>query len=230
LSIWHITAGVLYVLQKMPTKLEALLDDLSASKTFHLEMGKRMAEADEGRVFPLDLLAAAVLNRSINLIPAFIQLIKSKNMIAAAPLLRLQLDNCIRFHGAWLVEEPHDFATAVMKGEHIGRLKDRNGKKMTDRYLLTCFKEEFPWITNVYEQTCGYIHLSNAHISNIFIGSSTEDDRVREFKIGTGDNFPDDSLHEEAVEAFIAATKAMFHYITGWIETKNGEQVGVANP
>lgn len=183
-----------------------------------------MAEADGGNLFPLDLLATAVLNRSANLVPAFVHLIRSKNMIAAAPLLRLQIDNCIRFHGAWLVDDPHAFATSVIKGEHVRKIKDRNGKPMTDKHLLECFSKEFPWVSKVYERTSGYIHLSDAHVGNLFVGSKTTEDGISEFKWGAGDSYPDDSLYEESVEAFIAATKAMLTYVVGWVKTKAGEQ------
>lgn len=182
-----------------------------------------MAKADGGTLFPLDLLAQAVLNRSTNLVPAFVSLIESKNFIAAAPLLRLQIDNCIRFHGAWLVDDPHAFASAVLKGEQIRRLKDKKGNKMSDRYLLENFAQEFPWVTKVYEQTSGYIHLSGAHIGNLFMGSTSSKEGTTEFRWGRGDDFPDDSIYIEAVEAFIAATEAMVFYISGWVNTKERE-------
>ncbi len=208
----------------MPSKLEVLLKHLSDSEAYHLEAGLQMAKAAGGALYPLDLLAQAVLNRSTNLIPAFVYLIESQNFIAAAPLLRLQIDNCIRFHGAWLVNDPHAFASAVLRGDHIRRLKDKNGNPMTDRSLLESFAKKFPWVTKVYERTSGYIHLSDAHVGNLFVGSSATEEGTAEFKWGRGDNFPDASLYMEAVEAFIAATDAMFYYITGWVKTKQGER------
>ena len=214
----------------MPTKLENLLDDLSSAADMHHKIGLKMLKADGGNLFPLDILATAVLHRSANLVPAFVQLIKAKNIIAAAPLLRLQIDNCIRFHAAWLVEDPHLFASAVLKGDHVRKIKDRTGAKMTDQYLVACFSKEFPWVTKVYERTSGYIHLSDVHVGALFMGSKTSEDGMCQFQWGPGTSLPDDSLYEEAVEAFIDATKAMFRYIGGWEKTKSGEQGTTCNP
>lgn len=219
----------------MATRLEELLDKLRGSEPLHLDVGLRMMKADGGAVFPLDLLALAVLNRSSNLVPAFASLVESRNFISAVPLLRLQIDNCLRFYAAYISENPHDFATAVLGGEHVRRMRDKHGNKMTDAYLVERFSEEFSWAKNVYEKTSGYIHLSDAHIANIFkqpIGEASEE-TVQELVIGPGDNFAGDCLYEEAVEAFIAATEAMFHYLVGWVGTKAskgiGGQTGVPN-
>jgi hypothetical protein len=61
-------------------------------------------------LYPLDFLALAVLNRSLCLLSGFATLLDSKNLISAAPLTRLQLDNCLRFFASTLVENPHEFA------------------------------------------------------------------------------------------------------------------------
>jgi len=181
-----------------------------------------MTKAADGALFPVDLLALAALNRSANLVPGFALLIEARNFIAAAPLLRLQIDNCLRFYGVYIVGKPHAFASAVLKGEQIRKMKDSKGNLMTDRYLIQCVAKDFPWITNVYEKTSGYIHLSETHIASVFIGTPKEklDKGICEIAIGPGDKFTDSALYEEAVEAFIAATKAMFHYLVGWVKTK----------
>lgn len=156
------------------------------------------------------------------MVPGFASLIEARNFIAAVPLLRLQIDNCLRFHGVYIVGKPHDFATAVLKGEQIRKMKDSKGNFMTDRYLVGCIAKEFPWITRVYERTSGYIHLSEAHIASVFSQTPKErlDKDVSEIAIGPGDKFTEPALYEEAVEAFIAATEAVFHYLVGWVKTK----------
>ena len=55
-----------------------------------------MAEVDKGNVYPVDLRVNAVLHRSTNLVRGFALLIEQRNFICAAPLLRLQIDNCLR--------------------------------------------------------------------------------------------------------------------------------------
>lgn len=82
----------------------------------HIEIAHKMLHADGGAIFPLDILAVATLNRSVNLVAAFTSLVEARNFVVAAPLLRLQIDNCLRFYAAWIADNCHDFATKVMKG------------------------------------------------------------------------------------------------------------------
>jgi hypothetical protein len=181
-----------------------------------------MMKAADGAVFPVDLLAWAALNRSANLVPGFASLIEARNFIAAAPLLRLQIDNCLRFYGVYIVSKPDDFAHAVRKGGQVRKMKDSKGNLMTDRYLVECVAKDFPWITRVYEKTSGYVHLSDAHIASVFSETPREklDKGICEVAIGPGDKFTNPALYEEAVAAFIAATKALFHYLVRWVKTK----------
>src|SRR5271157_384961 len=139
------------------------VQNLRASKKAQLDIGKHMLR---DVFFPLDLLAVATLNRSLCLIAGFCTLIESKNIVAAAPLLRMQLDNCLRFSAAWLVEEPHEFAKRVVEGIPISSLKDRRGHCMTDKYLKDTLAAEYPWLKPTYERSSGYVHLSEKHIFN----------------------------------------------------------------
>jgi hypothetical protein len=68
-------------------------------------MGELVLSAHRGDLYGFDLLAVATLNPSMCLLRGFCDLIASENFIAAAPLLRMQLDNCLRFYAGWLVSE-----------------------------------------------------------------------------------------------------------------------------
>jgi len=172
-----------------------------------------------GKFYPVDLLAQAVLNRSLNLVEGFVILAQQRNMICCGALLRLQLDNCLRFYAVYLVKDPHDFAMQVFGGKPIKKMKDKSGKPMTDAYLAEKLNEKFPWVLNVYKRTSGYIHLSETHIFNSFVEPATEGGTQR-MGIGIGSNYEGDEFIEEAALAFIEATKVMFEYLIGWQRTK----------
>jgi hypothetical protein len=164
-------------------------------------------------------LAQAVLNRLLNLVEGFVTLAQQRNLICCGALLRLQLDNCLRFYAVYLVKDPHDFAMQVFGGTPIKKMKDKNGKFMTDKYLAEKLNEKYPWVLNVYKKTSGYIHLSETHIFNTFLESPKEVG-TQEMGIGIGSNLEGDELFEEATEAFTEATKVMFEYLIGWQRTK----------
>ena len=66
-----------------------LLHDLEKSNDAHQKEGEAIMKAFEGALYPFDLLAIAVLNRSMSLTSGFISLMRRDNFVAAAPLIRL---------------------------------------------------------------------------------------------------------------------------------------------
>ncbi len=145
-------------------------------------------------------------------------MIEARNFICAASILRLQLDTALRFAAAWLAPDPHLLAHEVLKGTSIRAQKDRGGHQMTDAYLVSILAKEYPWITNVYKQTSGYIHLSEKHIFNSVIEVG-HDGRFA-MKMSPDDVVITDNLYVEAVQAFQAATDVFLRYLEGWVYTK----------
>lgn len=203
------------------TDIGKAIGDLRNYKQRHQDLGKAMFTAYGGSIYPLDLLAAATLHRSMNLLFGFCDLIQNRNMLSAAPLLRLQIDNCSRFFASFIVKDPHAFAMSVMKGEKINKLKDQDGKPMSDAYLVKKLSNDEPWVNRVYKEASGWVHLSDKHIFNTFQVSPGNKLNGR---IGLEDPFIPDSLYLEAIGAFKAATELLLKYISGWIYTKDNPQ------
>jgi len=192
----------------------------------HLDLGLKIYKAYGEVIYPLDFLALAVLKRSMSLLSGFCELIKLKNFTCAAPLIRLQLDNCLRFYAAHLVDDPQEFSIAVLKGKEIRKLKDKNGQKLTDSYLVEQFSKRFPkfsWIEKVYKETSGFVHLSDKHIFSIF--RNPQRNREIEILISSRDEDIPIKLYHEAIDAFIAITKIVFRLIEGWIFTKDNPEL-----
>lgn len=117
-----------------------------------------------------------------------------------------------------LVSDPHEFATSVLAGTEVRKLKDRSGAPMTDRHLVDSVASEFPWVPGVYKSTSGFIHLSDKHIYSAI--QSAQDDGTFSMLIGSDpDRFPNE-LWIEMAEGFVAATEALFRYLEGWAFTK----------
>lgn len=90
--------------------IENLFLLLEKQKQIHIEVTGKMIQADNSNIFPLDLMGISVSKRSMSLIKGFIEMIRQENFICAAPMLRMQLDNSLRFYAAFLVENPHELA------------------------------------------------------------------------------------------------------------------------
>jgi hypothetical protein len=193
------------------------LSELRRADDNLLVMAKKMA--DNQNIFPLDILANAVLNRSLALINGFITLAESDNYLAAVHLIRIHLDSFLRFGAAWQVDKPHEFALQVLDGEPVRKIKDRLGNRMTDQYLVSIFSVSYPWIKSVYDTTSGYIHLSERHI---YASTKIEAEQMlMHFSISRKDKFLSLDLKIDAINGMLAITNCIIEYIHGWTWTKS---------
>lgn len=207
----------------MTRDLEGLLVKIDNQRDRHLKLGKTMLEADGCKLFPLDFLAVASLNRSLSNSSAFTQLVRARNYLVAASLVRLQLDTFLRFFASYLVSDPHEFAKSVLAGTDVRKLKDRSGAPMTDRHLVNSVASEFPWAPSVYNSTSGFIHLSDKHIFSAI--QSVQDDGTLSMHVGSDPSRFPNELWVEMAEGFVAATEALFRYLEGWAFTKANPQL-----
>lgn len=200
--------------------LEELLEKLNEQKKIHLPVTEKMAKAFNAAIYPLDLMGISVAKRSMSLISGFAEMIRSENFICAAPLVRMQLDNSLRFYAAFLVDDPHELAKEFTAGKAIRNFKERGtNQKLTDRLLLERLAEHFPWITQVYEKTSGYIHLSDKHLYNT-MGKQTGEKRLS-VVIGDKDTFITEAQRAEAVYIMIELTTVVLWLLNSWTLTKD---------
>lgn len=177
----------------------------------------KITRANNGAMYQMDLFSSAVVNRSLELSKGFESMIKGGLFLCAAPLLRLQLDNLLRYSALWLVENPDAVCLEVLGGKPIRKIKDENGNKMTDAHLVSILSKDIEWISSVYEKTSGYVHFSETHFHKTLL--SAKDGKV---EIGIGDRakpVPDSAL-EEACAAYQAITIELLRFLDGWLQTK----------
>jgi hypothetical protein len=148
----------------------------------------------------------------------FVELIESRNFIAAAPLIRLQLDNCLRLSAGTLVKDPHKFAMNVLEGVPIKKQKDMSNEKMTDAYLVKMLSKRYSWIDEVYKNTSGYVHLSEKHIFNAMRAGNK--DASFELKITDKDVFVTEDVYLGAIFDFQRSSDVLFDYVYAWAYTK----------
>ncbi len=199
--------------------LSQAIDFLRNYRQKHLDLSILFMEADNGNVFPLDLLMISTLNRSMCLLKGFIELIESKNFISAAPLVRLQLDNGLRLFAGTLVNDPHEFSIQIMMGTPVKKQKDISNNLMNDTYLVNKISKIYPWINEVYKSTSGYIHLSEKHFWNA-IKADEKKENTLNMKITDVDAFVTEKDYIEAVLTFRNATDVIFAHVSGWIKCK----------
>jgi hypothetical protein len=205
------------------------LTALRALSGTHHQVAKALFTPTPRPIYHLDFVLVAALNRSLCLLKAFASLIDARNLVAAAPLLRLQIDTCLRLHACTLVADLDQFAAAILGGASVRDLRDRSGNKMADRYLLDSLAQHVPGLTEPYEHTNGYVHLSSKHIFN----SLGVPEAARNFVPGMSDlplnlkvSDDDHFVTTEAYREFIL----YFHRVTSLLLEMVRNLVPVVNP
>jgi hypothetical protein len=205
------------------SQIRTRIDKLRADSNKYKELGEKMFKADGGTLYHFDIYVCSVLHRALNLTLGFCDLLENRNIMCAGPLLRLQIDNCLRLYAGFIVRDPHKFAMEVLEGKKISSLKDENGKLMKDYYLVDQLSLDAPWVKSVYKETSGYIHFSDKHIFNS-VRALNEENREIEMKITKFDQNITDKLYNEAIDVFDSATELLMKYINGWIFTKDNPE------
>ncbi len=136
---------------------------LLLEKLFILEI-KEIYEIEEG-ISIINHYIMSITNRAISLNRGFVTLAESNNYQTAISLMRLQLDNCLRLYAISLSNNAGEFYEKVLNGEHIRNLKDRDGNKMTDNYLVSKIDTIFPQFESLYKKLSGHVHFSSEHFS-----------------------------------------------------------------
>jgi hypothetical protein len=206
--------------------IEESLQRLDSKKSELYDVTNNILNAYGGTLYPLDLLAYATVNRTLHFIPAFVHSIETRNFFVTAPLLRMQLDSCLRFSAAWIVPSCQDYASEILSGVEPRKLKDAKGRKLTDAHLVSVLAPKYPWVESVYQQCSGFVHLSRAHIVTMLTEKPEQPNEGHEFtfKLGFGTVVLDDLRYIEAIEGFIASIDLLLTHLRGWHFTKDNPE------
>jgi hypothetical protein len=179
---------------------------------------KASAKADGGALFKLDFVIFLVAKRTLSTAAGFAALVEQHNVVCAAILLRTQIDSLLRLHAFSLVDDPHDLATKIMKGERLEKIKDRTGQQMRDGYLVNTLSKDVAWLKNVYTETSGFVHLSDRLIGltmdfegddGNFTASISETDELNE------------ASWEEIIACFLETSQLILDRIDIWQQIKS---------
>lgn len=184
-----------------------------------LDLASQMMRAHDGALYELDLLFVAVMKRTSAQFAGFAAMVRARNYLCAAPMVRIQLDSALRVSAGLLVDSPHAFAVDILKGTPVRKMKSRDGKAMTDAYLVEKLSEKFPWVSQVYKKASGFIHLSEEHF---FRSAAGVDDATGEiaFQISPADDSLPAEAYAEMIGAFGGAIDILLELISSWIFAK----------
>ena len=181
---------------------EKLLTEIDNKSKAIINMGKQLSAISD-KVDLFDWIIIAALNRTVNINKAYTTLIRDNNFIAAAPLVRINIDTLLRLYASIISEyDRNTFASKVIGGELIKKMKLRGTKKpLTDKTLHEELSkvEDMEWVSQIYEAGSSFVHFDKTHfISSRFV--SDDDSTLMYMAIGFDDAFvPEDQKLGSAV-------------------------------
>lgn len=173
----------------------------------------------QGTAIPdVEWFALAAIKKTVSLSHAFCTLIKTKNTLSAAALVRLQLDTAMRIFGLTLVDDVEAAGTRLMNDESYRKLRSRDNEPLTDAFLHRKLNEKYPGITEAYEDASSYVHLSGLHIkTGLWSRPGTP---TLFFHLSGTDEARPDEWFSELVDSFDQATRLTADLITAFISTR----------
>lgn len=151
----------------------------------------------------LDYIYIGAIKRTISMTVGLSDLIKVKNITLCRAIVRMQMDTVSRMLAYTYVEDPSNMALEVIKGTPLNRFHSKDGKRLTDAYLISRISQNHPWMQEAYKRLSGYVHFSENQLFDSIVGVKGGEERTIDIVIGrTDDSFPEDSWIE-IVAAFI---------------------------
>ena len=173
----------------------------------------------QGTAIPdVEWFALAAIKKTASLSHAFCTLIRAKNTLSAAALVRLQLDTAMRIFGLTLVDDVETAGIRLMNDESYRKLRSRDKQPLTDAFLHRKLNEKYPGITEAYEDASAYVHLSGQHIKT-GLWSRPGTPTLFFHLFGTDDARPDEWF-AGLVDAFDQATRLTADLIAAFINTR----------
>lgn len=201
-------------------KLRQRLDELPKS-------GMNVLGEAGSPAFVLDFIVVAAVKRTLSLGHGFISMVESKNMTCSRALLRMQIDTVSRLLAYTYVDEPEQIAQAVIGGEPLRKFKSREGKPLTDGYLIDRMTEEFSWTRRVYDHTSGDIHFSeHQFFSSIYSMQDNRQGGYIKLMISQFDTKFPESSWSEAVMCFIELCRILNSILLIYAERKTTNMRG----
>lgn len=105
----------------------------------------------------------AILMGAITLNESFLELMKKGYNLAATPMIRMQLDNCLTTYASIIYPNKEKFYSHYIKGEPLNHLKI-DGKPLTSRFLKDRLMQKDSFcdaVGRLFDDACKYIHPSN---------------------------------------------------------------------
>ena len=140
-------------------------DDIN---TFFERYDEALIEAHQkfnevGCFAPIDFYVDTVLKRAMVINGAYVKLAKVNNYIAAAPYIRMQMDNCINLGAGAMVKDILAYINHFLSGKELYKFKDERKNSLYEKYIVQEMNKRYGSFKQAYEHYNMEVHLSVGH-------------------------------------------------------------------
>jgi hypothetical protein len=115
----------------------------------------------------VEWFSLAAVTKSTSNANAFELLVNARNTVAAAAVVRMQIEAAMRLFGLTLVDDIEDAGTKLMHGAKYSSLKLAGTKDaLRDKILHEELSKEYEWVSESYEATSAYVHLDRMNVTS----------------------------------------------------------------
>ena len=140
---------------------------------------------------PIDLYIDAILKRAMVINDAYIRLAKTNNYIAAAPYIRMQMDNCINLGAGALVKDVLAYINHFLSGKELYKFKDERKNSLYEKYIVQEMNKRYGSFKHAYEHYNMEVHLSVGHF---FMAHYMDEDNCFNLTLEHGYYHKDDEI------------------------------------
>lgn len=112
---------------------------------------------------PIDFYVDTVLKRAMVINGAYVKLAKANNYIAAAPYIRMQMDNCINLGAGAMVKDILAYINHFLSGKELYKFKDERKNSLYEKYIVQEMNKRYGSFKQAYEHYNMEVHLSVGH-------------------------------------------------------------------
>ena len=181
----------------------------------HVEVAQEFLKGPGSGLRAIDMFLLAAVQRSHDIAAAVLMLCDARNLAAAAPLVRLQIDTLVRVSYMARSGDSDGVAHAVIAGVEFRKMKDADGEFLSDTRLLALARPHHGWVEPVYRRTSGWVHLSPDHLTAAF-GAWGDSEGVFLTRVPFDPEIVPLRIWAELLGATAQATREILAYAQAW--------------
>ncbi len=171
---------------------------------------------------PIDLFVHSITFRAEAINNGYQALTEGGNYLCAIALIRMQLDNFLIAWAGLACKNRDEFYVAYQSGKPINKLTDKDGKFLTQNFIVNSYAEIDPLVKEIYQNGNDFIHPS--HIFQEQSIDLTNGIGMRSYK----EYECPEPMKREAKKHMMIANNLLCNILCRWVQLKHGVDLGVS--